>query len=129
MTPHEQYVLQEIPIEIQSTKPVVVHIKSLSGNGWNDVGIGCPPEVWQALSNGADGISVRIVSSDRSSTKVMSISPGGTKLWPIESYHSLFIIGGERGAKATVEISFPNAPPGITSAKIIVLKTPADTGL
>jgi hypothetical protein len=39
----------------------------------------------------------------------------------------LFYIGGNRGAKASVEITFPNAPSGLTHAEIIVGKTPADT--
>jgi hypothetical protein len=125
----ERFVRQKIPIEIQSGKPVTVEIHSLSGNGENDVGIRCSPDVWNALTNGTKSITVRLKSSDKKGTQIGGISPGSGRRWPIESFHYLFYIGGEYHAKASVEITFPNAPAEATRAEIIVDKTPADTGL
>jgi hypothetical protein len=129
MPPDVQFVCQKIPIEIQRGKPVIIEIHSLSGNGANHVGIRCSPEVWNVLTNGTNVISVQLKSSNKPNTNIGGISPGGGRLWPIELFHYLFYIGGEYHAKASVEITFPNAPEGTTSAEIIVCKTPADTGL
>lgn len=127
--PDVQFVRQKIPIQIQKGKPVTVAIHSLSGNGDNHIGLRCSPDVWNALVKGADSISVRLKSSDKAKTSIGGISPGSGRLWPLESFHYLFFIGGEHRAKALVEITFSNAPPGTTKAEIIVCKTPADTGL
>jgi len=130
MTPDEQYVRQQIPIEIQSGRPATITIGSLSGNGWNEVGIRSSPEVWDALTNGTENITVRLISSsNKNGTQIVNVSPGSHNLWPIESFHYLFAIGGEYRAKASVEVTFPNARPGVMHAEIIVCKTPADTGL
>jgi len=133
MTPDEQYVRQEIPVEIEAGKPVTVKIASLSGNAENQVGIRCSPAEWKALSAGSNSISVRLVSSSSKSssyeTRVYMFSSGGPMMWPVDSAIYLFSIGGESGTSAFVEITFPSAPAGPTSAKIIVLNTPADTGL
>lgn len=129
--PGEQFVRQKIPIEIQRGKTVTIEIHSLSGNGWNDVGIRCSPEVWNVLTNSTKTISVRLKSSNKPDTKVGGIDPssGGTAfLGYIPNVHYLFYIGGRYRAKASVEITFPNAPAEATSAEIIVCKTPADTG-
>ncbi|MGA2799504.1 MAG: hypothetical protein ABSE63_18120 [Thermoguttaceae bacterium] len=126
--PEVQFVRQKIPISIQSDKPITVEI-SLSGNGDNQVGIRCSPQVWNALPKGEDAIVVNLKSSNKPNTEIGGISPGSGKRWPIESFHYLFYIFGEYNAKATVEITFPHAPPGTTHAEIIVCKTPADTGL
>jgi hypothetical protein len=128
MTPDEQYVRQKIPIVIESGKPVVVEL-SLSGTGENQVGIRCSPQVWNTLTNGTEQITVKLKSSSKEGTKIGGISPGSGKRWPIESFHYLFYIYGGYHAKASVEITFPNAPPGVTHAEIIVDKTPSDTGL
>ncbi len=130
--PDVQYVRQRIPIEIQRGKPVIIEIHSLSGNGVNDVGIRCTPEIWNALTNGTNTISVRLKSSNKPHTKIGGVDPGssGTAFFGyIPNVHYLFYIVGEYRAKASVEITFQNVPAGVTWAEIIVGKTPADTGL
>jgi hypothetical protein len=131
-SPEGQFVRQEIPIQIQSGKPVSVEINSLSGNGVNDVGIRCPPEVWKVLTNGTRAITVRLKSSNKANTEIGGVDPrtGGTSfLGYISNVHYLFYISGERDAEASVEIAFPNTPQEATRAVIIICKTPADTGL
>jgi len=129
MSPDEQYVSEKVPIEIDQDKPVVVEIRSLSGNGWNDVGIRCSPEIWDALSAAGGNVSVRLVSSGQGATKLIDVSPGGHKLWPINSFYYLFAIDGRRGTSAKVEIAFPASRLRATHVEFLVLKTPADTGL
>jgi hypothetical protein len=124
-----RYIRQQSPIEIQTGKTVTVYIRSLSGNGWNEVGIRCSPDICNKLLEGKDKITVRLVSSNKNGTKIINVSPDGHKLWPVDSFHYLFSIGGEYRANASVEISFPSAPEGVTHADLIVLKTPSDTGL
>src|SRR5579862_7957015 len=80
-----QYVLQKVPIEIQRGTPATIGIRSLSGNGWNEVGIRCSPEIWKTLSIGANDISVRLKSSGKGDVKIINISPGSHKLWPVDS--------------------------------------------
>jgi hypothetical protein len=128
MTPDEHFVSQKIPIEIQSGTPATIEIRSLSGNGWNEVGLRCSPEVWDALTNGGDNVTVQLISSGEHGTEIHDVSPGSRNLWHLESFHYLFLIGGEYRAKASVEISFKNAPPGVMHAQMLVIKTPADTG-
>ena len=134
MTPDQQFVREKIPIEIQSGKPVTVEIRSLSGNGWNHVGIRCSPDVWRKLLDGDNSIAVRLTSS-KNGTEIINFSPGGYKfspegykLWPVDSFYYLFEIGGEYRARASVEITFKSAPEGVTHAEMLVLNTPADTG-
>jgi len=129
--PEVQFVRQKIPIEIQNGTPATIEISSLSGNGVNDVGIRCSPEVWNALTNGTKTIAVRLKSSDKPKTEIGGVDPassGTAFLGYIPNVHYLFYISGEYHTKASVEITFPNAPPGTTHAEIIVCKTPADTG-
>jgi hypothetical protein len=129
--PDVQFVRQRIPVEIQRGKSLTIEIHSLSGNGVNDVGIRCSPEVWNALTNSTKAIEVRLKSSNKPSTQIGGVNPGssGTAfLGYIPNVHYLFYISGEYRAKASVEIAFPNAPAGVTPAEIIVCKTPADTG-
>ena len=131
LSPGEGYVRQKIPIEIQSGKPVTIEISSLSGNGVNDIGIRCSPEVWNALTNGTKAITVRLKSSNKPDTNIGGVDPnsGGTAfLGYIPNVHYLFYIGGRYRAKASVEITFANAPARVIPAEIIVCKTPADTG-
>ena len=131
MSPEQQYVRQKIPVEIQRGKPLTFEIHSLSGNGVNDVGIQCSSEVWSALTNGTKAIEVQLKSSNKSSTRIGGIDPassGTAFLGYIPNVHYLFYISGEYRAKAAVQITFPNASEGTTSAEIIVCKTPADTG-
>jgi len=126
----EEYVSQTIPIEIQSGKAVNVEIH-VSNNGPNDVGIRCSPEVWNALTNGTKTITVQLKSSSGKDTNIYGVHPGGTAaglLYVIPHVYYLFEIYGGY-ANAIVEITFPNAPEGITHTEIIVDKTPADTGL
>jgi hypothetical protein len=133
--PEVQFVRQKIPVEIQRGKPVIVEIRSLSGNGSNDVGIRCSPDVWSALTNGSEQIIIQLRSSNKKGTEIGGISPGrGGEgkagvgfLGYIPNVHYLFHIYGKHGAKASVEIIFPNAPEGTTRAEIIVGKTPIDT--
>lgn len=122
------FVREKIPIEIQSGKPVIIKISSLSGNGWNEVGIRCLPEIWKALMDEKSTIAVRLLSSSKNGTTVINIAPGDHKLWPIESYYYLFSISGKYRSSASVEITFPSAPQGVTHAEMIILKTPSDTG-
>ena len=124
-----QYVREKKPIAIHSGKPLIVKIDSLSGNGWNEVGIRCSPGIWKSLMGEKATIDVRVLSSSKDGTAVTNIAPGDHKLWPVESYYYLFSISGKYGANASVEITFPSASQGgVTSAEIIVLKTPSDTG-
>jgi hypothetical protein len=124
-----RFIRQQIPIEIQSGKPVTIEIRSLSGNGWNEVGIRCTPDVWQKL-DAKNNFAVRLISSDEKGTEVSYVSPSDDyKLWPVESFYYLFSIDGKYRADASVEITFKSAPEGVTHAEILVLKTPSDTGL
>ena len=132
MSPEQQFVRQKIPVEIQRGKPITIEIASLSGNGVNDVGIRCSTEVWNTLTNGSKAVEVRLKSSDRPKAEIGGLDPtsGGTAfLGYITNVHYLFYISGERHTKASVEITFTNAPAGITPAEIVVCETPADTGL
>ncbi len=128
MTPDEHYVRQIIPIKIQSGRPVTVEI-ILSGNGANHVGVRCSPQVWSELAKDPKKITVQLRSSTDEHAEIGGIAPGSGKQWPIEAFYYLFYISGDYHAKASVEITFPNAPPGTTPAEIIVCKTPPDTGL
>jgi hypothetical protein len=125
-----QFVRQKMPIDIQSGKPFTIEISSLSGNGVNDIGIQCTPEVWNTLTNSGKNVEVRLKSSNKPKTQIGGIdtaSSGTAFLGYITNVHYLFYISGEYHAKASVEITFPNAPPGTTHAEIIVCKTPIDT--
>jgi hypothetical protein len=118
---------QIIPITIEAGKPIAIDIESLSGNTANSVGIRCSDEIWCVLAKETDKIAVHLKSSNRNGTEIGGVSPDGSNPWHIESFHYLFHIYGMRGAKATVEVTFPNAPPGTTRAQVIVCKTPIDT--
>jgi hypothetical protein len=130
-SPEEQFTRQKIPIEIQRGKPVTIEIPSLSGNGANDIGIQCSPELWNAITNGDQSITVRLKSSNRNDTEISSFDPRYSPafLGHIPNVHYLFNIAGEYHANAVVEITFQNGPIEATQAEIIVGKTPADTGL
>jgi hypothetical protein len=129
MTPDEHYVREKIPVEIQRGKPLIIQIKSLSGNRANDVGIRCPPEAWHALANGTNSIEVRLKSSTMPGTDIGGVDPGGAwGFFPyISNAHYLFFVGGSPRAKASLEIAFSNALPGTNHAEILVGKTPIDT--
>lgn len=132
MPPDVQFVRQKIPVEIQSGKPLTIEILSLSGNGVNDVGIRCSPEVWSALTNGTKTIDVQLKSSNKPNTIIGGVnlgSSGTAFLGYIPNVHYLFSIIGEHRAKVTLEITFPNAPEETTGAEIMVGKTPIDTKL
>ena len=131
MSPEQQFVRQKIPVEIQKGKPFTIEIHSLSGNGVNDVGIRCSSDVWNTLTNGTKAVEVRLKSSNDPSTQIGGVDPassGTAFLGYIPNVHYLFYISGQYRAKASVEITFLNAPEGTTTAEIIVCKTPADTG-
>ena len=129
MSPEEQFVRQKIPVEIQTGRTVTVEIKSLSGNGNNDIAILCSPELWNSLTNGTKNITVRLKNSSSSDTSIEAVDPGhgGIFLGYLTNVYYLFKIGGPRHAKATVEITFPNGPDKPTPAEIIVGKTVIDT--
>jgi len=132
MSPEQYAVRQKIPVQIEANKPVTVEISSLSGNGVNEVGIQCSPEIWNSLTNETKNISVRLVSSSKPGTQIGGVALGsgfGFFLGYVTNAHYLFYIGGKYHAKASVEIVFSNAPPGVTRADILIGKTPADTGL
>jgi len=122
-----QFVKQKVPVEIQSDKPVTVEIDPLSGSDRNEVGIRCSPEVWNVLNSRTKQVEVRLKSSSVTGVEITNVSPSAGAMWPIKAFYHLFTIYGPRGSKATVEITFPNAPAGMTAAEILVLKTPEDT--
>jgi hypothetical protein len=127
--PGEAYIHQKFPIEIEGGKAITVEIR-LSGSAANDVGIRCSPETWHALTNSAKAIDVTLKSSSKTRTHIYGadVKFGGAYfLGYVTNVHYLFEISGERHAKASVEIKFPTAPPGVTHAEIIVGKTPEDT--
>ena len=113
---------QKIPIEIQVGKPATIEIRSFGGGRENRVAIRCSPEVWNTLTNGTKTIAVQLVSSN----KATQISGNVLGSGPIESLHYLFSIWGDYQARASVQITFPNAPAGITHAEIFVCRTPRD---
>jgi hypothetical protein len=130
MSPEEFAVRRKEPVEIQNGKPLTVEIRSLSGNGWNDVGLRCSPEIWNALTNGTRAFSVRLKSSTEPDTEIGGVGLGfgfAHFLGILPDTHYLFHITGKRGGKASVEITFPNTPPGVARAEILVGKTPIDT--
>ena len=128
MTTDQQFVREKIPVDIQRGTPITIKISSLSGNGWNDVGIRCSADTWETLARDSRDITVQLMSSNKDGTRIINVSPGGGKLWPVDSYYYLFAIGGQYGASASVQITFPSAPEGTTHAEVLVLNTPADTG-
>jgi hypothetical protein len=126
------FVRQRIPVEIARGKAITFDVNSLSGNGPNDVGIRCSPEIWNVLTNGTIATSVQLKSSNKSGVQIYGVDAAGTPagfLYRIPDVHYLFEIVGPRRAKASIEITFPNAPAQPTRAEIIVCKTPADTAL
>lgn len=129
MSPERQYVRQTIPIEIRAGEPIRIEIRSLSGNGPNAVGIRCSEETWNALTNVSNSIMVQLKSTSKSGAEIGGINPGSGYgfLGYVPNVHYLFHIYGKHGAKASVEIVFPNAPEGTTHGEIIVGKTPIDT--
>jgi hypothetical protein len=131
MTPEEQFVRQSIPVQIQNGRTLTFEIKSLSGNGSNDVGIRCSPEVWKMLTNSTKEISVRLKASSKPDTRFDWVKPdqGGAFFGHLTNVHYIFMIGGRHRCKATMEITFPNGPEKATRAEIIIGQTPADTAL
>jgi hypothetical protein len=130
-SPEGQFVRQKIPVEIRHGVPVRIEISALSGNGVNEVGIRCAPQVWNVLNSGTKAIEVQLKASDKPNTTIGGIDPAssGTAFFGyLPNAHYLFYITGEFHAKASVEISFLNAPLGTTRAEIIICNTPADTG-
>ncbi len=126
----EEYALrQKIPVAIQKGKPLTVEI-SCSGNGANSIGIRCTPEVWNVLTNGSNIITAKLKSSSLPNTEVGRVDPfssGTGFLGYVTNAHYLFYVSGRSHAKASVEITFSNPPPGVTRAEIVVGKTPIDT--
>ncbi|HWO31303.1 MAG TPA: hypothetical protein VNO32_21120 [Candidatus Acidoferrum sp.] len=69
-----------MPIAIQQSVQVIIKLGPLIGNGWNQVGIRCSPDIWKALSAGPGKFSVRLVSSDKDGTSISNVFPGGHQL-------------------------------------------------
>jgi len=122
------FVRQKIPIEIQSGKPVTIEIRTPSPSGESEVGIRCSPEVWNALTNGTGSITVQLISSNKKGIQIARIPPGYDAQCPIKSFYDLFYLYGmyQFFPRATVQITFPNAPSGVTHAEIFVCRTPRD---
>jgi hypothetical protein len=122
-------VLQRIPIEIQSGKPITVEIRVRSSGGQSEVGIRCPPEVWKTLTNGNSGIKVRLLSSNTNRAKIATIPIGYDSYNRIKSMHDLFYLNGmyRLFPRVTVEITFPAAPAGTTHAEILVCRMATDS--
>ena len=119
MSPEEHYIKEAIPIQIQRSKPITVKIR-VSGNGVNDVGIRCSPQVWNVLLRSKHVIEVSLKSTDQDAVTIAEIDPGsgGTAfIAALPNVHYLFYIYGRPNASATVEISFLNAPPEPTDQK------------
>lgn len=122
------FVRQRIPIEIQSGKPVTIQIRVRSPGGQSEVGIRCSPEVWNALTNAPTGIIVQLLSSNAKRARIDRIPPGYGPYNPIKSFYDLFYLNGmyRLFPRATVQITFPNVPPGVTPAEILVCRMPTD---
>jgi hypothetical protein len=80
ITPDKQYIREKMPIAIQQSVQVIIKLGPLIGNGWNQVGIRCSPDIWKALSAGPGNFSVRLVSSDKDGTSISNVFPGGHQL-------------------------------------------------
>ncbi len=129
LLPEEYLVRQKIPIEIESGKPVTIKIRARSPGGASEVGIRCSPEVWNALTNGTRSITVQLISSNKKGIHIERIPPGYGPYNPIESLHDLFYLLGnyQMFPRAIVQITFPNAPPGVTRAEILVCRMATDS--
>jgi hypothetical protein len=126
-TSTDRFALKRIPIEIEAGKPIDVQLR-LTGD--NEVALECSPELWHSLTSGDRSVTARLVSSSRSNSKVGEFHPGKEYIvWGIPDWHYLFRVAGEYHARVKVEITFPNAPAGITKAYIILGKIPSDFGL
>jgi len=126
----ESYVRQKTPVEIRSGKAVTIALH-LSQSGVNDVGLRCPPDVWQTLTNKTGSITVRLVSSDQPGTVVQATHPNGDGTsWftRIPNTHYMFCVRGGNSANTAVEIIFSYTPDMVSPAEIIVGKTQSDTG-
>src|SRR5947209_8195022 len=77
MSPEEQFVRQKIPVEIQNGRTVTVEIPSLSGNGNNDVGIRCSPQLWNLLTNSTKELAVQLKDSSKPDTSIDAVKLGG----------------------------------------------------
>src|SRR5437879_5165517 len=119
LPPGENLIRQKIPIEIQSGKPITIVICKSSSGGASEVGIRCSPEVWNVLTNSTQRISIQLVSSRWKGVTIDRSSLGYEPASPIQSFHDLFYLRGnyQLFSRATVQITFPNAPPGITHAE------------
>lgn len=122
------FVRQKIPIDIQRGKPVTIEIRTSSPSGESEVGLRCSPEVWNALTNGTHDITVQLISSNKNGIRIASIPPGHDAQCPIKSFHDLFYAYGmyQFFPRATVQITFPSAPSGVTHAEMFVCRTPRD---
>jgi hypothetical protein len=111
-------IVERIPIKVQKT--VVVEVYSLTGPGTQEVGILCPTQAWQALTNSSDSIKVELLSSDSTNTQVFGIGPDMVPLISADApgAHYIFSLSGK--GKATVRIIFPNAPADISDGQIVV---------
>jgi hypothetical protein len=128
--PEEDFVRQIIPIQIRQGTPVMVEIHCLGANGVNNVGIRGAAGLWQVLTNGTRSVEVRLASSNKEATEVGGLYPGTEGAAFVDSstnVHYLFYVAGRLHANAWVQITFPDAPPGVTPAEIVVCNVPPAT--
>ena len=123
------FILERIPIEIQRGKPVIFTIRARSPGGLSEVGVRCSLDVWNTLTNGPGYVNVKLLSSNTQLAEVTGIPPGYGAFSPVSSFHDLFWMKGlyRLFPRATVQITFPNAPSGVTHAEVFVCRMPTDS--
>jgi hypothetical protein len=124
--PNARFALKKIPVEIERGKPIKFDFR-LSGE--NKVALECGPELWRALTSTTQTATATLVSSNRGEARIGGLFSGADHtVWGLASWHYLFYVDGRFHAKVSVQLSFPNAPPGVARANIIIAKTPSDFG-
>jgi hypothetical protein len=113
---------QSIPVKLQ--KAVIFEVYSLRRQEY-PVGICCPPEVWQRLTNSPNSIHASLASADSPETRIWGV--GGTQADgnDIADFHYLFMIGGS--GNAVVRIVFPGEPPAAEHANIVIKRSPTQS--
>jgi hypothetical protein len=119
-------VREKIPIKIQGDKPLTVTLHTRSPGGVAAVAIHCSPEIWKSLTGGNGDFKVQLVSSRWNRATIRSERGDH---WATDDYYVLFCLLNNYQAftKIKVQITFPNAPPGITPAEIVAFRMPTDS--
>jgi hypothetical protein len=122
---NEPFVHQKIPIVVESEKITTIQMKQLVGD--HMVGIQCSSQVWSALTNSPQNVSVQIKNSDNKEFHIFAIQPAlkGTTCDQVPETRYLFAISGV--GNATVEIKFPKLSIDHFDAEMVVCKTPEET--